>query len=69
MQKIWFKIVSKLAIVLIFGFWAISYLIYNQNHADMVKLYKTETENTLNSTFLHVKEYVKTRLDSIDEVA
>nr|MBP3724629.1 cache domain-containing protein [Campylobacter sp.] len=69
MQKIWFKIVSKLAIVLIFGFCVVSSLIYNQNHNDMVKLYKVGVENTLNPAFLYVREYAKTRLDSIDEVA
>ena len=68
-SSVWFKIVSKASIALILGFMVVSWAIYRQNYASLATVYRANVNTSLNSAALHVREYVKTRLHTIDAAA
>ena len=68
-SSVWFKIVSKASIALILGFMVVSWAIYRQNYASLATVYRANVNTSLNSAALHVREYVKTHLHTIDAAA
>ena len=68
-SSVWFKIVSKASIALLLGFMLVSYAIYRQNYASLASLYRANIHSSLQSASLHVREYVKSRLETIDAAA
>ncbi|MBR4878163.1 MAG: methyl-accepting chemotaxis protein, partial [Rhodocyclaceae bacterium] len=68
-NSVWFKIVSKASIALLLGFMLVSYAIYRQNYASLAGLYRANIHSSLHSASLHVREYVKSRLETIESAA
>ena len=68
-SSVWFKIVSKASIALLLGFLLVSWAIYRQNYTSLASVYRANVHTSLQSATLHVREYVKTRLETIDAAA
>ena len=68
-SSVWFKIVSKASVALLLGFLLVSWAIYRQNYDSLAALYRANIHSSLQSASLHVREYVKTRLETIEAAA